>query len=143
MQKFITTSAQETQHLAETFAKKLSGGTIVLLYGDLGAGKTTFTQGLAKGLGVEKRIISPTFVIIRTYVVRNRESKFFYHVDLYRLEKESEIEGTGLLDIIKQENAIVVIEWPEKLGSYLPKKRWEVKFTPLGEDKREITVEKL
>lgn len=67
--KYITNSSEETKKIAENFAKKLKGGDIVALYGELGSGKTTFVQGLAKGLGIKKRIISPTFIIVRSYKI--------------------------------------------------------------------------
>lgn len=139
MEEIITNNSQETQKAGETFVKRifplsLTEPIILALYGNLGAGKTTFVQGLAKGLGIEKRIISPTFVIIRSYDVP------FYHVDLYRLENESQIENTGLLEILKKPNAIIAIEWPEKMGSLLPKKRLDVRFEYLEEEKRKITI---
>lgn len=143
---FLTHNAEETQTFAQGFAKKLHGGDIVLLYGNLGAGKTTFVQGLARGLGITHRIISPTFIILRTYKVKseNQESKIknFYHVDLYRLESEKEIEDIGLLDLMRKQENIVVIEWPEKLGQLLPENAWQLHFENKGEDIREIRVEK-
>ena len=131
--KIITKSAEETQSEGEKFATLLQPGDIVLLHGDLGAGKTTFTQGLAKGLGIKERIISPTFVIIRSH-------EQFYHVDLYRLSSEQEIVGTGLLDILKEKNSIVVIEWPERMGKFLPVERIDVQCEYIDEDKRKIVI---
>lgn len=133
-----TNSAQETQAIAKKFANKLHPGDIVLLYGNLGAGKTTFTQGLAKGLGITRRIISPTFILMRTYEMAN--AKTFYHVDLYRLEKDKEIEGIGFIEKIGIKDSIIVIEWPEKLQGYVPKKRWEIHIEDRGGEKREIQV---
>lgn len=72
---FITSSYEETQKLGKEFTKKLQGGDIIALYGELGSGKTTFVQGLAKGLGIKRRIISPTFIIIRSYTLINQKSK--------------------------------------------------------------------
>jgi len=143
MEEIVTNDSQETQKAGEIFMKgilpeqgvSLDRPIILALYGNLGAGKTTFVQGLAKGLGIKKRIISPTFVIIRSY-------ENLYHVDLYRLQNEQEIESTGLLDIMKNQNAIIAIEWPEKMGSLLPEKRWDVRFEYIGENNRRITVEK-
>lgn len=134
-----TNSSQETQDFAKEFAKRLQPGAIVLLFGELGAGKTTFTQGLAHGFGITRRIISPTFIILRTYQMG--DSQTFYHVDLYRLEKEKEIESIGLLEKMKEPHAITVIEWPEKLHRYVPKKRWEVYLTGV-DNSRKITIKK-
>lgn len=140
METYLTTTYDETQKLGEEFAKRVGNGGIVLLYGNLGAGKTTFVQGLAKGLGVDKRIISPTFVILRTYFRKNGN---FYHIDLYRLEGEHhELEEIGLFDLMKNPHTILAIEWPEKLGEYIPEKRWEIHFTTIDETKRDITIQR-
>lgn len=127
---FITNSFGETQKLGCDFAKVLKKGDVVCLYGDLGSGKTTFVQGLAEGLGIKKRIISPTFIIVRNYRIKNHESRImnFYHVDLYRVESEKDIEGLGIEEIIDNKNNIVVVEWAEKLKKYLPQKRIDIKF---------------
>lgn len=137
---FITKSFQETQALGEKFAKDLKGGDMLALYGDLGSGKTTFAQGLAEGLGIEKRIISPTFIIVRSYKLR---AGSFYHIDLYRIEREKDIEGLGIEEIMNDPKSIVTIEWAEKLGNGLPKKRIDIKFEYVDEDKRRITIAKL
>ncbi len=152
MDAIFTTSNEETKEFAGSFAKKLKAGDILCLYGNLGAGKTTFVQGLVKGLGVTKRIISPTFVIVRSYKLnlksqisnlksQNAAINMFYHVDLYRLQSEKDMASTGLSDIMQDKNAIIAIEWPEKMGLLIPKKRWEIKFENMGEDKRKISFE--
>lgn len=149
----VTKSGAETQKLGEDFAPHVKNGGIILLYGDLGSGKTTFTQGLAKGLGLTNRIISPTFVIIRTYEIqgKNQNSKFeskginskvFYHIDLYRIETEHDLEGLGIKEILKDPNNIVVIEWPEKLYRNIPNKRFEIKFSVLDNNLHKIESEK-
>lgn len=132
----VASSSPETQKIGEDFAKFLEGGDIVCLYGDLGFGKTTFVQGLAKGLGIKKRIISPTFVMVRSYELRARS---FYHIDLYRVENETDVEGLGIGEIINGKNNIVVIEWAEKLKSFLPEKRIDIKFFYEKDDERKIT----
>jgi len=138
--KITTNNYLETKKFGENFAKKIHPGEIVCLYGNLGTGKTTFAQGLVKGFGVEKRVISPTFIIIRSYETPLK--KKIYHVDLYRLKGEEDLDSTGLLDIINNDDSIIAIEWPEKMGKFLPKNRWEVRFEYIGQNKREITIDK-
>lgn len=142
MKILLTKSAEETQQFGELFAKKLNKQSIIALSGDLGAGKTTFVQGLAKGVGITKRIISPTFIIIRKYRIK-KQVKEFYHIDLYRIHSEKDLEGLGLQEILHDPEAIVVIEWPEKLGSLLPKERWDICFEHVGENERKITINKI
>lgn len=136
---YVTSSYQETQHLGEDIAKKLSPGDVVALYGDLGAGKTTFMQGLAKGLGITHRIISPTFIIVRKYELN---AKRLYHIDLYRTETVADLEGIGLEEILSDREAIIAIEWPDKMGKLLPKNRLEIQFKWINENERKITIRK-
>lgn len=137
---FNTNNFKETQKLGKDFAKSLEGGDVVALYGDLGSGKTTFVQGLASGLGIKNRIISPTFIIVRNYRIMNHESRImnFYHIDLYRPENERDIESLGIDEIIGDKNNIVVIEWAEKLKSQMPAKRIDIHFSYEDESKRKI-----
>lgn len=139
----ITHSFEETQQLGEQFAQKVHGGDAILLFGDLGAGKTTFMQGLAKGLGIRHRIISPTFIIVRKYEVPIGTITYLYHIDLYRTETEADLKGLGIPEILEEKNAVVAIEWCEKLGSLLPKKRWEVAFEWVNENERKIIITSL
>jgi tRNA threonylcarbamoyladenosine biosynthesis protein TsaE len=144
--KQITNNYTATQELGADFAKNLHGGDVLLLFGELGSGKTTFMQGLAKGLGIERRIISPTFIIVRKYDVSKMEKahniQTLYHIDLYRTQTEDDLKGLGMDDLLHENNALVAIEWPEKLGSFLPAKRWELHFQALSENERSITIEK-
>jgi tRNA threonylcarbamoyladenosine biosynthesis protein TsaE len=133
----ITKSAEETRKLAENFAKKLKPGDFIAFFGNLGSGKTTFIQGLAKGLGIKRRIISPTFIIVRTYKL---QPMTFYHIDLYRTESLIDLLGLGIDQIIKDKTCIVALEWAEKMGELLPEKRIEVHFEDLGQDTRKITI---
>ncbi len=140
---FITNNLRETQKLAESLVKRLDKGDVVALYGNLGSGKTTFVQGLARGFGIRKRIISPTFIIVRTYKIGSKyqvlDIKHFYHIDLYRIEGKKDLRGLGIEEIINGKD-IVVIEWAEKMQNLLPKKRWDVKFEDLGDSRRKITI---
>jgi tRNA threonylcarbamoyladenosine biosynthesis protein TsaE len=141
---YLTNSIAQTQAQAQLLADRLNPGDLLAFFGNLGSGKTTFIQGLAKGLGIKKRIISPTFIIIRTYNLENAKKKLktFYHVDLYRTQSLNDHLGLGLDQIIEDENSIVALEWAEKLGNLLPTKRYEIYLNNLGDDKREIRIKK-
>lgn len=151
-EKFITKTAEETKQLAQEFISKRllvqgdsltqrTGAIVIALYGDLGSGKTTFVQGIARGLGITHRIISPTFIIVRTYEIRGKGKaervKSFYHFDLYRLESERDIEGLGLQEILNDPDAIVAIEWAERLP-FLPDNRTDIRFVDLSDTERKI-----
>src|SRR5258706_12927681 len=127
MKTIITNSFEETQKIGYDFAKTLKGGEIIALHGDLGSGKTTFVQGLAAGLGIKRRVISPTFIIMRSYE-EDLRFKNFYHVDLYRIENEKDVEGLGLKEIMQGADNIVAIEWPEKIENLLPENRIDIIF---------------
>lgn len=131
MKKFTTNSANQTQKFAANLAQKFKGGGVILLSGDLGAGKTTFVQGFAKTLGITGNIISPTFILIKNY------GKLF-HIDLYRLQSVS-LEGLGLSEIISDPTNIVLIEWPERLQS-LPSKFTLINIHILSSTKRGIEI---
>lgn len=130
--------------IGELLAKELRRGDVLALYGNLGSGKTTFVQGLANGLGITRRIISPTFVIVRSYKLRTNNdeqiTKYLYHVDLYRMENEKDIEGIGLHEILQDKFGIIVIEWAEKIVHHLPKRRWDIMFEYRSETKRVINT---
>ena len=144
MQQVITNNFQETQQFGKAFTKQLKGGEVLALYGDLGSGKTTFMQGLAQGLGIKKNIISPTFIIMRSYNIgiKNQESgiKELYHIDLYRIRGEEDVESLGLLDLLNQPENIVAIEWPDKIENLLPEKHINIYFEYIEGDKRQIRI---
>ena len=138
MKTIITSSFKETQKVGEDFARQLKGGEVLALYGDLGSGKTTFIQGLAAGLGIERPIISPTFIIMRTYNLKTQNSKVFYHIDLYRINGEEDVQSLGLLELMGDKQNIVAIEWPDKIENLLPENRINIYFEYLEDDRREI-----
>lgn len=139
---FLTKNSDETKNLAGEIGKDLKDGGVLALFGNLGSGKTTFVQGLAKSLGIKERIISPTFIIIRKYKVSNTKYQVsnFYHVDLYRVQNDRQIEEE-LKEIFSSKNGIVAIEWTEKLEK-LPKRRIEIYFEHISENERKITIKK-
>lgn len=135
MKKYITNSEIETKTLAGKLAQKFTTGVIALT-GELGAGKTTFVQGFAKGLGIKDSIISPTFVLIRQHEIPDSK-KMLYHIDLYRLENFSNL---GLPEILSNLENIVLIEWAEKIKTLLPTKTIYISFESLADNKRKITI---
>jgi len=137
----VTNSARETQKLGEKISADLKPGSILALYGELGSGKTTFIQGLARGLGIKKRIISPTFVFIRQHPITSHWLPVtLYHIDLYRIEKANDIRDLGLKEIFSDPQAIIVIEWADRIKEVLPKKRMDIYFGYRGENKRKIEI---
>ncbi|MBI3984809.1 MAG: tRNA (adenosine(37)-N6)-threonylcarbamoyltransferase complex ATPase subunit type 1 TsaE [Candidatus Levybacteria bacterium] len=137
--KIITTqSLKETQNVAFDFAKTIKSGDILCFYGQLGSGKTSFIQGLAKGLGIARRIISPTFIIARHYDFNDLN---FYHIDLYRTKTREDLLGIGIDEILSDDKNIVAIEWAEKLLDLLPLKRIDLRFEYVDDNTRKITME--
>lgn len=136
----ITHSAEGTMEVGQKLAKGLSKGDVVALYGDLGSGKTTFTKGIGKGLGVKdvRQINSPTFVLIKEYSARFP----IYHIDLYRLDKLREIEDIAIEEYIYGDG-IAIIEWAEKIKTLIPEKHIAVRFKIKGDKRREINIEDL
>lgn len=137
---FTSHSAEETQSLAANLARKYQEkGGIIALTGDLGAGKTTFTQGFAKGLGLTDKIISPTFIIIRQYPLLS--DKTFYHIDLYRLDNQPNIQSLGLSEIFTKSNAVTLIEWADRLSPDQLPKASHIYIKKISETEREIQID--
>ena len=132
--KVVTDSPQKTKALAEMIGRAVSAGTLITLSGDLGAGKTTFTQGLAKGLDIDRKVTSPTFTIMKEYKGRLP----LYHIDAYRLEDidqdlgfEEYIDGDG----------VCVIEWANFIEYVLPEQLLNIEFTINDDDSRTLTLQ--
>ena len=132
---FHTTSEEETIALGEKLAAELPAKAVVLLIGNLGAGKTTLAKGIVKGLGAAEpsEVSSPTFTLIHEY------SPGVYHVDLYRLDTPAQVATLGLEEIFERE-AVVLIEWGEKFPGLMPRDRVEIHLRATGENSREIQV---
>jgi tRNA threonylcarbamoyladenosine biosynthesis protein TsaE len=157
--KIISYSSQETSLFAESFIAKIKNrvvhAMVIGLYGDLGSGKTTFTQAVAKALGIETIVTSPTFVIEKIYKIdkdkmdtkkieaRHKQSTAFthlIHIDAYRLEKSDELVRLGWNEIIADRTNLVLIEWPEKVIDIMPDDHVKLKFTFIDETTRVIEV---
>ncbi|MBU2595704.1 tRNA (adenosine(37)-N6)-threonylcarbamoyltransferase complex ATPase subunit type 1 TsaE [Patescibacteria group bacterium] len=138
--QIITNSSRETKELAKKFSKKIKGGEVLALKGDLGSGKTTFVQGLAKGLDVKENITSPTFVILNLH--KSKKGLQLAHFDLYRLNNERDLEGIGATDYLGKDKIISVIEWPERAKKLLPKNTIWITFEHIDENRRKITFKK-
>jgi len=142
----ILKNLKDTQKLAQKVTKEIvtkGYPSVVALYGDLGAGKTTFVQFLAKALGIKEKILSPTFVIIKTYVLPAQarlRHKSLTHIDTYRLKSAKDLLALGLKDILKDQENITIIEWPEKIEKYLPKNNKKIYFETVGVTQRKITI---
>jgi tRNA threonylcarbamoyladenosine biosynthesis protein TsaE len=134
---YRTASEEETIAFGEGLAHQLPAKGVVLLIGDLGAGKTTLAKGIVKGLGAAPpdEVSSPTFTLIHEYGNEGR----VYHVDLYRLDELREVETLGLEELFDRE-AIVLIEWGERFPQILPPRRTEIRLRATGDAEREIDV---
>ena len=133
--KVISRSAEETQALGERLGARLGRGDVVACIGPLGAGKTCFLQGLARGLGVTTAVTSPTFVLVNQY--RGRVP--VYHVDAYRTGSLTELVDLGLEEMLHGEG-VTIVEWADKLLPLLPPRTMTVTITGLGDEPRQIDL---
>ena len=135
---FTTHSPGETWQLAARLLPRLANGAVVALHGDLGAGKTTFTQGLAIAMGVANPVASPTFALCAEH---RGATQRLIHLDLYRMGSPEELLDIGFLDFLAAPN-IVVVEWPERAGTLISTNAWHVRFESCEDPgARRITVE--
>ncbi|HAV43480.1 TPA: tRNA (adenosine(37)-N6)-threonylcarbamoyltransferase complex ATPase subunit type 1 TsaE [bacterium] len=132
----ISRSLEETQDLAEELARHLVGGDVLALVGELGSGKTSFVQGLARGLGVKGYVRSPSFTIINEYQGRVP----LYHFDFYRVESLDEIYELGCEEYFYSEKGVCVIEWAEKFIEILPARHLRIEFSWIDPLSREINL---
>ena len=131
MATFISKSREQTLAFAAEYAKGLRAGDVVLLDGDMGAGKTVFTKGVAAGLGIEEEVTSPTYAYMNDYDGR------LFHYDCYRIESVEQAERLGLADYFDM-GGICLIEWAQNIAPLLPKKVKRVEIRKLSEEQREI-----
>ena len=132
-----STSVVQTQQLAERIGRLTGAGTVIALVGELGSGKTAFVQGLARGLQVPAgyRITSPSFTIINEYPGRRR----LIHVDLYRIDPGADLQDLGLIELLQSE-AVVAVEWAERLQHDLPEEHLRVELKIVDDETRRILV---
>src|SRR3989344_5512613 len=140
---YVSNSLEETQKIARDFVSNIkerkTGATVVGLYGDLGAGKTSFTQGVSKALGISDTVVSPTFVIGKIYELANQKFTHLIHIDAYRIEKSSELLHLGWQDITSDPKNLILIEWPERVADIMPE-HIRVNFIHVSENSREIEI---
>ena len=144
-EEFVVNSLTETENLAKEIAKKIENGMVILLCGDIGAGKTTFTKFLLNNLGVKSIVSSPTFTLLNEY-----NGVFpVYHFDMYRIQSSDELYELGFEDYINSKispyvkTGLTLIEWPENVKDILPQNAVNIKIEKLGDNKRKFIVENL
>jgi tRNA threonylcarbamoyladenosine biosynthesis protein TsaE len=130
-----TSGPDETRRVGDRLGPEVQAGDVVLLSGELGAGKTVFVQGVARGLGYEGQVSSKSFVIVGEYAARVK----LYHADLYRLEEPEQVEDLGLGEIT--EDGVLIVEWPERGDWALPRGDVLVGFKVMGDQERILTIE--
>jgi len=152
MKSFTTKSPQKTQGFAQHISQSLQGGDILCLHGNLGSGKTTFTQGLLKSFGAQKPYTSPTFLIMKEYSLRKTKSKkqntehtpiesdisTIYHIDAYRIGS-NDMQLLGWEELIQNKHALLIIEWPEKIHDIIPEYAQWFHFEWIDDSTRKIT----
>lgn len=137
--KTISRSERETEELAAALARKLPRGTVIALDGDLGAGKTVFSRGFARGLGITEPVSSPTYTIVQEYPLPGGRG-MLYHLDLYRIENSASALAFGVDEFLDDPESVALVEWPERISDILPPGVTAVRIRHLSDTEREITV---
>ena len=140
--EYTTRSAKETHNLGKKLAKQLKGGEVLGLIGDLGAGKTTFTQGLAAGLSVKQKVTSPTFVLMKVYPTKHKTIKTLVHIDAYRIKTLADLEAIGASEYFNSKDSAVIIEWADLIAGLPQKKYLKISFGNADNQTRKITINK-
>ncbi len=138
MEKYLSLSPKQTEEIAEALGKGLTGGEVIAFRGGLGMGKTCFTRGLARGLGFEGEVNSPTFALINEYLGGRLN---LYHFDMYRIESWDELYTSGYFEYLEQ-NGVVAAEWSENIENALPDSTVYVEIKLVDEESREILIYK-
>jgi tRNA threonylcarbamoyladenosine biosynthesis protein TsaE len=141
--EIASASVDDTRRIGSRLGQLLRQGDVVLLNGDLGAGKTTLTQGIAVGLAVEERVQSPTFTLVAEHDGYGGDggSLRLYHLDLYRLRDDADLESFGYEQYLEPVDGVTVIEWPERAGNWLPDRYLLVDFEFVGPADRILRIE--
>ena len=134
--EFISNSVEQTESFAKNLSKEFRGGEVLLLHGELGAGKTHFVKGLAKGLGIDEVITSPTFALHNSYEGRLTLN----HFDFYRIDNSEEVAILGLDEFFYDKHSVSAIEWSDKVKDLLPQKCVSVTIDKIDDSTRKITV---
>ena len=134
--EYYTKNSEETARVAAELAKHITPGAVICLRGEMGAGKTVFTNGLCRALGVTDYVTSPTFTVVNEY---DGETVRVFHFDMYRIEDEDELFEIGFEEYLNS-GGICVIEWPQNVERSLPAHRYEVEIIKTGEKARTISV---
>lgn len=132
--EITTASPAETETLGRRLGSLLRAGDIVSLYGDLGAGKTCLTRGLAAGWGASEAATSPTFTLVNEY--HRGDGTYFYHADCYRLDSAADAISAGLTDLLDTRDGVLVIEWSDRIAGLLPPERLDITLRDTGGDSR-------
>ena len=136
MQVFETNSELETEQVGERFAASLPDGAVVAMYGELGSGKTAFVRGMARGMGIDSRVSSPTFTIVNEY----RGARELIHFDMYRLQSGDELFDIGWEDYLRR-GSVCAVEWSENVEDAFEGDEIIIRFEKTGEHSRHIVVE--
>ena len=150
--EFVSKSEQETQKLAQIFAKEIvknplnkKKAIVIGLEGELGAGKTVFVKGFAKGLGIKDKITSPTFVLMKVYNFKNKHSsepRFLFHFDCYRLKDYHDMVLLGAREFLADPRNIILVEWSDRVQKILPVRYIQVHIDHIDKKTRKVTVKK-
>ena len=134
----ISNSEEETEALAARLAKELPRGSVLLLDGDLGAGKTVFSRGFARGLGISEPVSSPTYTIVQEYPLPG--GGMLYHLDLYRIDDSRSALAFGVDEFLDDPGSLALVEWPERIADILPAEAVRIEIRHLSDSGREICV---
>ena len=139
-QVISTGSREESEQFGEALARALPPGSVVAMYGTLGAGKTVIARGFARGLGISEAVSSPTYTIVQEYDIPGSDRRF-YHLDLYRLADEQAALGFGVDEFLSDPDAWTLLEWPVRIAGILPPEVIKLHIEVIDENSRQITLE--
>lgn len=139
-QVISTGSREESEQFGEALARALPPGSVVAMYGTLGAGKTVIARGFARGLGISEAVSSPTYTIVQEYDIPDSDRRF-YHLDLYRIADEQAALGFGVDEFLSDPDAWTLLEWPVRIAGILPPEVIKLHIEVIDENSRQITLE--